>query len=136
MVKYFSGAKIEDMKHYLKPRQEKQLAQIIVDVGNNDLPDNKNSDETANKILEFANSIKTSENNVTVSSMVSRKDRFNNKAKEGNEKLKDKCEQPNLQLIQHDNINPFRHTNAKGLHLRNYGDRQLTRNFTSLIENG
>ena len=51
----------------------------------NDLPDNKNSDEIANKIVEFANSIKTSENNVVVSSLVSRKDRFNNKAKEVNE---------------------------------------------------
>ena len=84
--------------------------------------------------MEFANSIKTSENNIVVSSIVSRKDRFNNKAEEVNENLKDKCEEHNLQLIQHD-INPFRHTNAKDLHLNNYGDKQLTRNFTSFIEN-
>ena len=85
MVKHFSGANIEDMKHYVKPTQEKQPAQIIIHICTNDLPDNKNSDEIANKIVEFANSIKTSENNVVVSSLVSRKDRFNNKAKEVNE---------------------------------------------------
>ena len=68
--------------------------------------------------------------------MVSRKDRFNNKAEEVNENLKDKCEEHILQLIPHHNINPFRHTNAKGLHLNHYGDKQLTRNFTSFIENG
>ena len=101
VVKHFSGAKIEDTKHYVKPTQEKQSARIIIHVGTNDLPGNKNSDAIANEIVEFANSIKTSENNVVVSSIVSRKDRFNNKAKEVNENLKDKCEEHNLQLIQH-----------------------------------
>ena len=61
VVTHFSGAKIEGMKHYAKPTQEKQPAQIIIYVGTNDLPVNENSDETANEILEFANSIKTSE---------------------------------------------------------------------------
>ena len=42
----------------------------------------KNSDEIANEIVEFANSIKTSENNVVVYSIVSRKEWFNNKAKD------------------------------------------------------
>ena len=57
------------MKHYVKPTQEKQPAQIIVHVGTNDLLGNKNSDEIANEIVEFANSIKTNENNVVVSSI-------------------------------------------------------------------
>ena len=125
MVKHFSGEKIEDMKDYVKPTQEKQPAQIII-VGTNDSPGNRNSDKIANEIVEFENSFKTSKNNVVVSSIISRKDRFN-KAKEVN---------GNLQLIQHHNINPSRRTNAKGLHLNNYGDNQLTRHFTSFIENG
>ena len=124
------------MKHYVKPTREKQPAQIIIHVGTNDLPGQKNSDKIANETAEYANSIKTSENGVVVSSIVSRKDRFNNKPKEVNENLKDKCEEHNLQLIQHHNINLFRQTNEKGLHLNNYGDKQLTRNFTSFIENG
>ena len=49
MVKHFSGAKIEDMKDYVKPTQEKQPAQIIT-VGTNDLPGNRNSDKIANEI--------------------------------------------------------------------------------------
>ena len=113
--------------HYVKPTQEKQPAQIIIHVGTNDLPGNTNSGEIANEIVEFANSIKTSENNVVVFSIVSRKDRFNNKAKEVNKNLKGKCAKHNL-----------RHHNSRyqGLHLSNYGDKQLTRNFTSFIENG
>ena len=88
MVKHFSGAKIEDMKHYIKPTQEKQPAHMIDHVGNEDLPGNKNSDEIVNEIVEFANSVKTSENNIVVSSIGSRKDR--------NENLKDKFEEHNL----------------------------------------
>ena len=55
MIKQFSGSKIEDMYHYVKPTQEKQPVQIIIHVGTNDLPGNKNSDEIANKIVELAN---------------------------------------------------------------------------------
>ena len=42
VVKHFSGAKIYDMKH-VKPTQEEQLAQIIIHVGTNEIPGNKNS---------------------------------------------------------------------------------------------
>ena len=135
-VKHISGAKIDDIKHYVKSTREKQPAQIIIHVGTNDLPSNKNSDEIVNEIVEFASSIETNENNVVVSEIVSRKGRFNNKATEVNENLKDKCEKHNLQLIQHNKINLFCHTNAKGLHLNCYGEKQLTRNFKRRINNG
>ena len=96
----------------------------------------KNSDEIANEIVEFGTTIKTSEINVVVCSIVSKKDQINNKAKEVNENLKYKCEEHNLQLIQHHNINLFHYTNTRGLHLNNYGEKQLTRNFSSFIKNG
>ena len=63
---------------------------------------------------------------MVVSSLVSKKYRFNNNAKEVNGNLKNECEEHNLQLIQHHSINPFCHTNTKGLHLKNYGDKQLS----------
>ena len=63
VVKHFSGAKIDDMKHYVKSTQEKQPAQIIVHIGTNDLSSNKNSDEIADEIVNFVKSIKTDENN-------------------------------------------------------------------------
>ena len=72
MVKHFSGAKIEDMKHYVKPTQEKQAAQIIIHISTNDLPGNKNSDEIANEIVEFTNSMKTSKNNIVYHSVKKR----------------------------------------------------------------
>ena len=47
-------------------------------------PDNKKSDKISHETVEFANSIKTNENNVVASSIISRKDRIRNKAKEVN----------------------------------------------------
>ena len=37
VVKYFSDAKKDDVKHYVKPAQGKQPAQIIIYVRTNDL---------------------------------------------------------------------------------------------------
>ena len=136
MLNYFLGPKIGDMKHVKTTQKKKQTAKININVGTIDLPGNKNSDEITYEIIEFANSIKTSDNNVIASSIVSRKVQFKNKAKEVNENSKYKCAEQNLQLIRYHKINPFRHTNAKDLHLNNYGDKILSRNFTSFVENG
>ena len=50
--------------------------------------------------------------------------------------MKEKCEENNFDLITHFNINTHRRTSARGLHLNNYSDRQLTKNFLNFIEKG
>ena len=84
MSQAFSGTEIDDMNYYVKPKQKNRPAQIIIHVGTIELPGNTTPDKTANKITEIANLIETSENSVIVSSIVSRKDQFNNKSKEVN----------------------------------------------------
>ena len=42
----------------VKSMQEKQPAQLIIHVGSNDLLGNKNSDEMAKEIVQFANQYK------------------------------------------------------------------------------
>ena len=68
------------------------------------------------------------------SSLVPRKDKLNAKAKEGNVFPKEKYEESNFDLISNFNINLHCHTNARGQHLNNYGDRQLTKNILNYIE--
>ena len=46
---------------------------MIIYVGTKDSPGNKNSDEIAEEIVEFTNSVKTSKIGVFVSSIVSKK---------------------------------------------------------------
>ena len=135
VVNHFSGAKTDDMYHYKKPTQKKSPAEIITHVGTNDLPSEKEPEEIANNIINLAKSVKTEENKIAVSSILPRKDKHNKKGKEVNAYLQEKCSQNNFPFITHSNINERRHTNSKGLHLNNYGDKLLTRNFISFIEN-
>ena len=136
IVKHFSGAKVDDMKHCMKSTQEKSPAQIIFHIGTNDLVTNKDSNEIANEIVQLAKSTKTDKSKVAISSLVPRKDKLNAKAKEVTTFLKEKSEKSNFDLISHFKINPHCHTNAKGPHLNNYGDRQLTKIFLNYIEKG
>ena len=130
------GAKLDDMKHYMKPTRQKPLAQIIFNIGTNDLATNKDFHEIANEIVQLGKSAKTDKSNLAILSLVPRKDKLNAKAKEVNTFLKEKCEESNFDLISHCNINPHRYTNARGLHLNNYGDRQSTKSFLNYIKKG
>ena len=131
-VKHFSDAKVDDMKHYMKPTHKKSLTQIIFHFGTNNLVNNKDSNEIANVVK----SAKTGKNKVAILSLVLRKDNLNAKPKEVNTFLEEKREESNFDLISHFNINPHSHTNARGLHLNNYSDRELTKNFLNNIEKG
>ena len=121
------------MKHYMKPTQEKSPTQKIFYIGIN-LVTNKDSNELAKEILQLTKSAKTDKTKVAISSLKAIKDKL--KAKELNTFLKELCEESNFDLISSFNINPHHHTNTRGLHLNNYGDRWLTKNFLSYIEKG
>ena len=51
VVKHFCGTKVGDIKHYMKPTQEKSPVQITFNIGTNDMATNKDSKEIANKIV-------------------------------------------------------------------------------------
>ena len=72
----------------------------------NDLSSDKEPKDIANDIMQLAKSVKTDTNKVAVSSILPRKDKFNNKAKEVNTHLQDICSSNNLPLITHSNFNP------------------------------
>ena len=130
------GAKVDNMKHYMKPTRQKPLAQIIFNIGTNDLATNKGFHEIANEIVQLGKSAKTDKSNLAILSLVTRKDKLNAKAKEVNTFLKEKCEESNFDLISHCNIILHRYTNARGLHLNNYGERQSTKSFLNYIKKG
>ena len=86
-----------------KPTQEKSPAEIIIYVVANDSSSDKGPKDIANDIIQLAKSVKTDANKVAVSSILPRKDKFNNKAKEVNTHLQDICFSHNLPLITHRN---------------------------------
>ena len=108
-VKHFSGAKIADMNHYKKPKQEKAPVEVIIHVGTKDLSSDKEPKDIANDIMHLAKSVKTDANKAAVSSILPRKDKFNSKTKEVNNiyDLQHICSSNNLPLTTHINIKGF-----------------------------
>ena len=56
VVKQFSGAKVDNLKRYMKPTQEKSPpTQTIFHIGTNNLVTNKNSNKVPKKMCKLSN---------------------------------------------------------------------------------
>ena len=66
VAKHFSGAKVEGIKHCMRPAQEKSRVQIIAHIGTNTLVTNLDSNEIANEIVQLAKFAKTDKNKVPI----------------------------------------------------------------------
>ena len=131
VVKSFSGATTKAMTDYLKPNLELLPDEVVLHVGTNDLKakNGKTSKEIAEAIVDLAKQIQgSSEAQVIVSGLVSRKDKLNDKVSEVNKHLKKFCHQNDWRFIEHNNINE-KGLNRGGLHLNFAGNKRMFQNF-------
>ena len=107
-----------------KPSIRDEPDHLIIHVGTNDLNLEKSSKSIAELIVDFAMSLKTELNDVSVSNSL-----LNQKGSEVNSHFKDLCEDRNLYLI--DNIKKFRshHLNKGKLHLNREESKLLNDTF-------
>ena len=103
-VKSISGAKTKCMKSYIIPTVELEPDAIVIHCSTNDLRRQEQPEEIACEIANLASSIKSKKNEVVVSGIVPRKDRFRDKAKEKNKSLLAICASRNISFINHGNI--------------------------------
>ena len=122
-VKSISGAETKCMKSYIIPTVELEHDEIVIHYGTNDLKRQEQSEEIAYEIANLALSIKSKKNEVVVSGITPRKDRFRDKAKETNECLLAICASRNIRFINHGNIDTRTHINRRGLHLTTIGSK-------------
>ena len=130
----FAGAKVEDMKHYVKPTLAKAPDQLILYVGTNDIK-HISPQEIANLISALGQEIEKQQpkTNLVLSELIIRNDdpKLNMKIKDLNDKLTQVCKN---NLIIHKNILP-NHLNESGLHLTRQGTACLVKNFKSFLNN-
>lgn len=118
-----SGATCKDMKHYIVPTVDKKPDEIILHVGTNDLKDNQTTkivqDIVALRNFATENSPNTK---VTLSQLLCRSDDtgLNNKVKNINLLLNEKCQQNNWSIITHEDIDQSC-LNQSGVHLNQKG---------------
>ena len=134
-VKSISGAKTKCMKSYIIPTVELKLDAIVIHCGTNDLRRQEQSEEIAYEIANIASSIKSKKNEVVVSGIIPRKDRFKAKAKETNEILLAICASRNIPFINHGNIDTRTHINRRGLHLTTSGSKIVRDNIVKFTKN-
>ena len=99
-VRYFSGAKVRCLHDYVKPTlRDFNPDHIILHVGTNNLNSEKTSSQVANSIIELHNTLKTIDNEITVSLIVPRANNLNNKAIEVYNRLINMCNERNINLL-------------------------------------
>lgn len=135
VVKSFSGATTNDMKHYLMPTVDKSPQQIIRHEGTNDLRDHTPT-VVAENIVDLARKIEAESNaEVILSELVPRSDNFSNDAvKAVNKRLMKYCNQNDWGMIKHQNIDR-NCLNKSRLHLNEKGNNILFSNFVNALDN-
>ena len=106
---------------------------MICHIGTNSLRDAKKPDELAKEIIGVALEMKTENNDVMLSGIIRRNDKWDIKGMEVNKVLLSLCEIHNFHFIDNGNIKKSTHLNNSGLHLTNDGTNILQRNFVHAI---
>ena len=115
-VRAFHGAKVDDMNSYSVPTTKKNPRRIVIHCGTNDISSGTAPNEVAEEIVDLATNPKSHKNEVFVSSIVARGDRWNERVSQVNNILKDKCNREGLPFIDNSNIEPAHHLNRSNLH--------------------
>jgi hypothetical protein len=132
-IKSFPGATIQCMRDYVKPTLRHNPDLIIVHAGTNDLKSEQTSEEIALNLLNLVKEIKTTTNEVMISSVTTRKDKQNAKGKKVNVHLKSLCSKNSIGYIDN-NLITEKHLNGSGIHLNYNGTALLANNFINSIK--
>ena len=136
-VKCFPGATTSDMADYIKPTMRRDPDVVVLHVGTNDLRSDSSSKEIAKSVMDIATNMKTEENDIIVSSIISRGDGYNEKAGTVNEHLMKLCVENDIVYLDNSNIcleNLERGGNWGGLHLNDSGTELFKRNILDILE--
>jgi len=135
VVKSFSGAKTNQMTHYVAPTLEEEPDILILHVGTNDFKRIDDPDMVGKNIINLAEKCTNEDRTqVVISSLTPRNDRYAFKINDVNKILKEMCEERNISLIDNSNILKS-HINGSRVHLKPIGDGILARNFKEVISN-
>ena len=87
VVKHVSGSTTEDMKNYIQPPLKCDCDRVIIHVGTNDLRSSQDPVTIAKNIIDIAKNSTTNNNEISVSSIVPRRDNLNGKGRQVNKIL-------------------------------------------------
>ena len=130
-VRKSSSATVKCMEDYVNPSLREDPDHFILHIRTNDLNSSKSAESIAESIVLHAKSLKNEKHDVSVSNVITRKDRWREKAVCVNTHLKDMCTKENLFYIT-DTLKQ-KHTNKGRLHLNSKGSSILGKTFVNHI---
>ena len=134
VVKSFRGATTSQMKWHVKPTKEQNPKNIILRCGTNDVNNDSDLQNIAEETAKLAKSISIDcTSNVTVSGIVPRYGKLNEKVTSVNRLLQIYCRNLDMCFVGHENINPSKLLNRSGMHLNHLGTPILTVNFFNVV---
>ena len=104
---------------------EKDPECIVLHIGTNDLNSKKSEVDIAEDIVNLATSVKNKDIEVKISGLVPRGDVWEARRSKVNHVLHDLCNENEIELIEHLNIDPEKHLNNSKIHLNRHGDQIL-----------
>ena len=124
---YLNKGYCATLNNYCTP--EKVTKYIILYVGTNVSNSEKIVSQTANLIIDLANSLKNEPNTIHLLLIVPRNDNLNNKMKEVNRCYTNVCQQWNIKvIIQVCTTDPAKHLNESKTDLSKYGTIEFSKN--------
>ena len=124
------------LKHNIQPSILTEPERSEIRCGTNNSHSEDTPKKFANDIIQLGKVVKTEKNNVVISGICPRRDRFNQKANEVNQLLAGKCGENSFDYIPHNNINTSLRLNRDGLHLNRKVIYQISCNFKDYFDNG
>ena len=135
-VRPFSSTKTSDMEYYVTPKNRDFHSDIyILHVGTNDLTLDDKPEQFTKHIVNIAKSLKTENSAVVILHIVTRGDSKKENAEAVNKLLVDICEQKEILLVDHGNINTKKHLNKSRLHLNVHGKSVFVKKLINFFKN-
>ena len=117
------------MVDHVKPIIPDKPDHIIFHVGTNGIPSDEDAGDIAKSIADLAISAKSPTCDVSISNILTRKDKHQHKAQIVNNHLKEICTNKNINLIDHSKNIKHQHLNKSKLHLTKRGTNILSITF-------
>ena len=123
------------MVDHVKPIIRDKPDHIIFHVSTNDIPYEKDAGDVAKPIVDLAMSAKSPACDVSISNIITRKEKHQHKAQKVNNHLKEMCTNKNINLIDHSKSIKHQHLNKSKLHLTKKGTSKISTTFVREISN-
>ena len=125
------------MSHYAIPTVKGNPDRIIIHCGTNNLKMDESPEAIAEKTIELAKSVKSTTNEVVISSIIPHRDKLADKGSKVKSIVENFCkEDETIKFMRQKSLDSNTHIGKDDIHLNNFGITQIGKTFIEFLNNG